>query len=109
MDGKDFATKGMPADKDRPAAFQKCGQSLFTGTNDHKVLSTDEASIAWYSNWKNYNFASGRANSNADKPSAYRFTQIVWKGANGKKVGFGVKGTKVVAWYCPTGNTPDQA
>jgi hypothetical protein len=32
---------------------------------------------------------------------------MVWKGSAGKKVGFGVKGTTAVAWYCPKGNDPD--
>jgi len=33
----------------------------------------------------------------------------VWKGQNGKKVGFGVKAGEVYAWYCPQGNTPNTA
>lgn len=41
--------------------------------------------------------------------SAYQFTQIVWKGKATKKVGFGINGINVYAWYCPTGNDPDQA
>jgi uncharacterized protein YkwD len=32
---------------------------------------------------------------------------MVWKGASGKKVGFGINNNVVVAWYCPTGNDPD--
>jgi hypothetical protein len=32
---------------------------------------------------------------------------MVWKGAPGKRVGFGVKGQVVYAWYCDAGNTPD--
>jgi len=34
---------------------------------------------------------------------------LVWKGSPGKKVGFGVKGKTVYAWYCPAGNTPETA
>lgn len=41
--------------------------------------------------------------------SVNQFTQIVWKGVKGKKVGFGIKGVVVYAWYCPTGNVPDDA
>jgi hypothetical protein len=32
---------------------------------------------------------------------------MVWKGAAGKRVGFGVKDRLVYAWYCPAGNTPE--
>jgi uncharacterized protein YkwD len=32
---------------------------------------------------------------------------MVWKGAAGKRVGFGVKDRVVYAWYCDAGNTPD--
>jgi hypothetical protein len=70
-------------------------------------LTTAEASNQWYQGTDNYNFASGRANSASVKKSAYQFTQMVWKGTRGKKVGFGVKGETAVAWYCPTGNNPD--
>lgn len=72
-------------------------------------MSTDEATGGWYSNSGTYNFASGRANSAQDKLAAYQFTQMVWKGSKGKKVGFGIKDKKVVAWYCSTGNKPDDA
>ena len=34
---------------------------------------------------------------------------MVWKGAPGKKVGFGVKDRVVYAWYCDAGNTPATA
>jgi hypothetical protein len=36
-----------------------------------------------------------------------QFTQLVWKGQPGKRVGFGVKDRVVYAWYCDAGNTPD--
>jgi hypothetical protein len=72
------------------------------------LLTTAEASIAWATGKKNYNFRDGSANSDVseEKANAYKFTQMVWKGAKGKKVGFGIKGKNVYAWYCPKGNDP---
>jgi hypothetical protein len=32
---------------------------------------------------------------------------MVWKGDANKKVGFGVKEDKAVAWYCKAGNEPE--
>lgn len=95
----------------RPAAFQKCGQSMHKGTDAYILLTTDEATIQWHKGNVNYNFASGRSNSatSAVKSSAYQFTQMVWKGKAMKKVGFGIKDKLTVAWYCPTGNSPDTA
>jgi len=35
------------------------------------------------------------------------FTQMIWN--DNDKVGFGVKGKWVVAWFCPGGNTPEDS
>ena len=105
----------MPAAAARPAAYRKCGQNEFTGTLAHTAVSTDEATVAWYSNSNKYDVAAGRAKAASEggqkewQQAAYKFTRIVWKGVATKQVGFGVKGTRVVAWYCPSGNTPDDA
>jgi len=93
----------------RPAEYRSCGQSLYTAIDPYDLLTTAEASIQWYRGIDNYSFASGRAKRGSVRKSAYQFTQMVWKGAKGKKVGFGVKDDKAVAWYCLTGNEPDVA
>lgn len=75
----------------RPAQFRSCGQSKFEGGSSSEVLATNAATDKWYSGKEAYNFPSGSANPGAQKESALQFTQIVWKGAAGKRVGFGVK------------------
>jgi len=101
----------MPDAAGRPAAFKACGQSTHTASAAYELMTTAEASNQWYRGTDNYHFASGRPNSQSAnvKKSAYQFTQMVWKGSAGKKVGFGVKDKTAVAWYCPTGNDPDTA
>jgi hypothetical protein len=107
------AGNSMQSATDRPAAFRECAQNHFSATDAYRVLTTAEASNAWAGGRKNYNFPDGAAepDSNAAKAAqakanAHKFTQMVWKGAAGKKVGFGIKDTNVYAWYCPTGNSP---
>lgn len=72
------------------------------------MLPPNEATDGWYAGKKYYEFAAGRP-STVQTESALQFTQIVWKGETGKKVGFGVHKGVVYAWYCPAGNTPDTA
>lgn len=103
------AGNSMSSSADRPAAFQRCGQNQFTGSTNYNVVSTNVATDKWYDDGKkHYNFQGGKPNTDRYKTTALRFTQIVWKGAPGKKVGFGIRGAEVYAWYCnEAGNTPD--
>jgi len=103
----------MASAANRPAAFRLCDQNHFPGTDAFDVLTTAEASIAWAGGKTNYDFQAGSAKTEADAnkaaqavANAHKFTQMVWKGAAGKKVGFGIKKTNVYAWYCPPGNSP---
>jgi len=93
----------------RPAEYRSCGQSVYTAIDPYYLLTTAEASIQWYVGIDDYNGDTGRAKRGGYQEGAYQFTQMVWKGAKGKKVGFGVKDDKAVAWYCLTGNEPDLA
>jgi len=101
------ANNSMLNSSDRPTQFRTCGQSKFQGASAFELLTSSEATDKWYGGKIHYNFAAGKPYYDSQKESALQFTQIVWKGDAGKRVGFGVKGTSVYAWYCAAGNTPD--
>lgn len=70
-------------------------------TKQNDVLLTNMASDFWYEGIEFYNFDFGGSkagNTEAQKNQSNNFAQMVWKGVT--KVGFGVSGKYVVAWYC---------
>ena len=103
----DAAFTGVIADK---GAHYNCGENVFqeTSAGAASLRFTDAASAAWYAGGKWYDESTGRSKdpSNASKTlDAFKFTKMVWKKTT--RVGFGVKGKWVVAWYCesqPTSN-----
>jgi len=59
----------------------------------------DLATEYWYSQGdKNIDYRTGRAIRGGDAGAVDRLLHIIWKTT--KKVGFGIKGRWVVAWYC---------
>jgi len=59
----------------------------------------NDAGKNWYSGELYYNFNTGDLPKDKDEKKAVeKFSKMVWK--NTKKVGFGVKGKWVIAWYC---------
>jgi hypothetical protein len=58
----------------------------------------------WYEMKDHYNFDKGTFKKDKKK-DGQKFTSMMWRAS--KKVGFGISGKYVVAWYCPTGNDPD--
>ena len=63
-------------------------------------MATDK----WYENKQYYDFAKGELTKGKESEGK-KFTSMMWR--KSKKVGFGIKGKFVVAWYCPKGNDPD--
>jgi hypothetical protein len=76
------------------------------------LATTNAASEGWYKGETEYSYEKGTAKDATDveKSAAARdFAQMVWKSTT--KVGFGVKGKWVIAWYCDsaasTGSPPE--
>jgi len=95
-----------------------CNQIVYTyalqSAQAEQLLMTDPDTAvgSWYAGSQYYDFEKGTVKYPADatkkeKESALRdqenFTQLLWKSTT--KVGFGIKGNDVVAWYCSKGNT----
>lgn len=64
-----------------------------------KIVSTN-----WYDNKKYWEFKKGTIkdefkDDDAKKADVTKFTRMIWKGYS--SVGFGIKDTDVVAWFCP--------
>lgn len=105
----DAAFTGVIADK---GAFYNCGENVFqeTSASSGGLRFTDAASEGWYAGNKYYDESTGRSTdpTNASKTAeAFKFTKMVWRKTT--RVGFGVKGKWVVAWYCesqPASNSP---
>jgi hypothetical protein len=108
----DFDTSfaGRIADK---GAFYNCGENVFQQQIPGQVAQlrfTDAASKAWYGGSANYNENTGESTQPGNDQAtleAFMFTKMVWKKT--KRVGFGVRGKWVIAWYCesqPASNSP---
>jgi hypothetical protein len=103
MDKTEFTTKntGVIADK---GDYVNCGEGKFEQTVVAKVkdlATSNAASERWYKGESDYSYEKGTAKEATDvaKSAAARdFAQMVWKSTT--KVGFGVKGKWVIAWYC---------
>lgn len=86
--------------------YASCGESTYKqdktanpGADD--VEYTNEASISWYAGESEYDSTAGKQVAGGASTGLLKmlaFTQMVWK--NTSKVGFGVKGDTVIAWYC---------
>jgi uncharacterized protein YkwD len=92
----------------RPA---NCGENLFEQKDAGRVeglADSDDAVDAWFAGQADYDFAKGEPASASDAAKKARsdaYTRMVWKGST--KVGFGIHGRFVVAWFCETeGNKP---
>ena len=68
------------------------------------MSTTDEAAKSWYSKIESYDFETNALKPDTDN-EALKFTQLIWKSST--TVGFGIKDSVVVAWFCPEGNQPD--
>lgn len=101
MDIKDFAGTIKDADK---GSFSSCGESKFEQKVVAKVkdlLFKNDASEAWYKGESEYDYTKGEPKKKEDaekKLFSENFTRMVWKKTT--KVGFGIKGKYVIAWYC---------
>jgi hypothetical protein len=84
--------------------YASCGESTYkqdASGNASDVEYTNEASTSWFAGKSEYNPDSGKqvaGGASAGLLKMLAFTQMVWK--NTSKVGFGVKGDTVIAWYC---------
>ncbi|OXA51179.1 Golgi-associated plant pathogenesis-related protein 1 [Folsomia candida] len=76
------------------------GENIYWATNDPSARTAVEK---WYSEIKDYNFASA---SDQPQKGTGHFTQVVWKESVelGVAKATGAKGTYVVAVYAPQGN-----
>lgn len=83
--------------------FKDCGYNVFTDDNTSKIVKENIATDAWYKNEDQYDYKTGKVKKGKDEAKMKEYTQLMWK--KSEKVGFGIKGKFVVAWYCPKGNT----
>lgn len=84
-------------------AGKVCAENTFTAKDDKAAKDTDAATDAWYKGKMMYNFKDGKAkaatkDNTEPKKDVDMFARVVWKATT--KVGFGIKGKYVVAWYC---------
>ena len=84
--------------------FKNCGQNVYTQDDEVNLLKTDVTIDKWYAMKDHYNFDKGTFKKDKKK-DGQKFTLMMWRAS--KKVGFGISGKFVVAWYCPKGNNPD--
>jgi hypothetical protein len=87
------------------APYDKCGFNVFTSDDTSKIVKENIATDDWYKNEDQYDYEKGTFKKDMDKEKSNKFTTMMWKAT--EKVGFGIKGKFVVAWYCPKGNNPD--
>jgi hypothetical protein len=86
--------------------YASCGESTYkqdktANPGADAVEYTNEASKSWYAGQSEYDSGTGKqvaGGASTGLPKMLFFTQMVWK--NTSKVGFGVKGDTVIAWYC---------
>jgi len=82
----------------------KCTQNVFDQEDDAKVLelvTSDAATDSWYAGMKHFNFETGesRAPNDTDMNNQFlAFSRMMWRKST--KVGFGIRGSYVMAWYC---------
>lgn len=95
-----------------PTDFKDCNANVHEHTDAVEQLEKDKATDGWYANSASYDYETSRAklvNGKKDPATTTKsntYTQLVWK--TSKKVGFGIVGKFVVAWYCDKkGNDPD--
>jgi hypothetical protein len=96
----------------KPNLFDGCGENsylskLTTAADLKKVKETNLATEDWYSGEGDYNYSTGKPRNMNDAKkvkASNTFANLVWSGTT--KVGFGVKGKWVVAWYCADKATP---
>lgn len=95
-----------------PNDFKDCNANVHEHTDAVEQLEKDEATDGWYANSASYDYTTSRPKLVKDKKDdatttkSNTYTQLVWK--TSKKVGFGIVGKFVVAWYCDKkGNDPD--
>lgn len=86
--------------------YQLTSGSALTNSDNESyypdLLYTNRASKDWYESGEpKYTFGTGMPNSEANRAAAEKFVKMLWRGTT--KVGFGVKGKWVVAWYCESG------
>jgi len=108
MNASDF--NGKILDK---GVYNDCGENIYDAgaTADAAALvalkETNVATTAWYAGqqWYDYDKGTARDPGNAARVQlSNAFANVVW--ASTTKVGFGVRGRWVVAWYCETKATP---
>jgi phage gp16-like protein len=108
MEKKGF--KGSITDK---GSYASCGELVYEEKISTKLKELEfknTASMAWYAGEPKYDYSKGEPKSPKDKDAkaaSDKFTQMVWKGT--AKVGFGIKGKWVIAWYCDKGSTGNNA
>jgi len=75
------------------------------------LATSDDATDWWFDGFKEYDFSTGAPKAPKDAAKKQRsdeYTRLVWKAST--KVGFGINGRFVVAWFCETeGNQPSTA
>jgi hypothetical protein len=94
-------------------SYTDCGQSKFEEADDAtkilEIITKDTASKNWYETGQaDYSYDDGACKASVcddatKKLQVDNLTQLLW--SSSQKVGFGIKGRNVVAWYCKKGNT----
>lgn len=118
MDDMDADPKKVMSEKtlrdiDRTGDYvKKCNVNVHMHTDAVEQHDGDYATEGWYKNSESYDYVTSKPKlvkgkeDEATKIKSDTYTQLIWKTST--KVGFGIKGKFVVAWYCDKkGNVRD--
>jgi hypothetical protein len=118
MDDMDADPKKVMSEKtlrdiDRTGDYvKKCNVNVHMHTDAVEQHDGDHATEGWYKNSESYDYVTSKpklVHDKEDEPTKIKsdtYTQLIWKTST--KVGFGIKGKFVVAWYCDKkGNVRD--
>lgn len=77
--------------------------NVYTQDDAADLLQSDVATNKWYEGESSYSYDNGEPkDAKAEtKKKSLQFTNMLWKSS--KKVGFGIKGKFVLAYYCTVG------
>lgn len=76
---------------------------MYTQDDAADLLQSNVATTKWYEGESSYNYDTGEPTDDKDetKKKSKKFMNMLWKSS--KKVGFGIKGKFVLAYYCTVG------
>lgn len=112
LDAAGSSFDGSIRDSETDRTFENCAENVYEApsASTADLEATRKTAIAvdtWYDGQQWYDYATGKPRDLLDVTKvklSNQFANVVWAATT--KVGFGVKGKWVVAWYCDAKATP---